>query len=402
MKILLATAAAIAMASPAAAQMDMNMPGMSMPAKPAAKPPAKAKPKAKPAAAKPKAKPAKRPAKAKPVRKPTTPRHQAAPGGPHPASHDMSAMPGMDMSQPEAAPAAQPNPAASAPDGDMQSMPGMDMAKPDAGAEPAPQTGDDMSVMPGMEPADSPIGSAPAPAPPEDHAADAIFDPAVMARSREALRRENGAFSGSMVLFDLAEYQARKGRDGYRWESDAWFGGDINRLQIKTEGEGRFGKPIEDVEVQALYSRAISPFWNAQIGVRHDIVPNSSRTYAVVGVEGIAPYWFHATGQLFLSDKGDVRGRLEGSYDERITQRLILQPRVELNFSAQDMPAIGVGSGLSSFELGARVRYEIRKEFAPYVGVEWSGKTGDSARYARLAGDKPNTVQFVAGVRFWF
>ena len=271
-------------------------------------------------------------------------------------------------------------------------IPGMDMS----GSEPG---GHDMSAM---QPEATDVGNAPAPAPPTDHAADALFDPAEMARSRGALRRETGAFSGSMILFDLAEYQARKGRDGYRWESEAWFGGDINRLLIKTEGEGTFGTPIEDVEVQALYSRAISPFWNAHIGLRHDIAPNPSRTYAVVGVEGIAPYWLHTTGQLFLSDKGDVRVRLEGSYDERITQRLIFQPRVEFNFSLQDMPAVGVGSGLTSFEVGARLRYEISREFAPYIGVEWSGQTGDTARYTRLAGDKPNAVNFVAGIRFWF
>ena len=122
----------------------------------------------------------------------------------------------------------------------------------------------------------------------------------------------------------------------------------------------------------------------------------------MVGVEGLAPYWLHATGQLFLSDKGDVRARIDGSYDERITQKLIFQPRVELNFSLQDMPALGVGSGLTSFELGARLRYEVRKEFAPYIGVEWSARTGDTGRYARLAGEKPNAVNFVAGIRFWF
>ena len=271
-------------------------------------------------------------------------------------------------------------------------MPEMDMTGSEAG-------GHDMSAM---QPDASEVGNAPAPAPPADHAADALFDPAAMALSRRNLRRENGAFSGSMILFDLAEFQARPGGNGYRWESDAWFGGDIDRLQIKTEGEGSFGKPIEDVEVQALYSRAISPFWNAHIGLRHDIAPNPSRTYAVVGVEGLAPYWLHATGQLFLSDKGDVRARIEGSYDERITQKLIFQPRVELNFSLQDMPALGVGSGLTSFELGARLRYEVRKEFAPYIGVEWSARTGDTGRYARLAGEKPNAVNFVAGIRFWF
>lgn len=262
-----------------------------------------------------------------------------------------------------------------------------------------------MEPMPGMDmgaPGDTAIGSAPAPAPPDDHAADVLFDPAEMARARANLRKENGAFSGSMVLFDLAEVQIRNGRDGYRWEGEAWFGGDINRLQIKSEGAGNFGERIDDVEVQALWSRAVSPFFNAQLGVRHDIVPNPSRTYAVAGIEGIAPYWFHVTGQVFLSNKGEFLARLEGSYDERITQRLILQPRTELNFSAQDVPVIGVGSGLSSFELGARLRYEIRKEFAPYVGVEWSKKTGNTGRFARLRGEDDDQVNFVAGVRFWF
>lgn len=402
MKLLLASVAALALATPAAAQMSMDMPGMTMPAKPAAKPPAKIKAKIKTAKPKPKAKPAKRYARAKPARSPVAPHNKAAPVTPPPASHDMSAMPGMDMSQPASPPVGQPAPAPTAPEHDMQSMPGMDMTKPGVVAAPDPQANHDMSAMPGMEASDASVGSAPAPAPPSDHAADALFDPAEMARSRNNLRQENGAFNGSMILFDLAEFQARPGGNGYRWESDAWFGGDIERLQIKTEGEGRFGKPIEDFEAQALYSRAISPFWNAHIGLRHDIAPNPSRTYAVLGVEGIAPYWFHVTGQLFLSDKGDLRARFEGSYDERITQKLIFQPRLELNLSAQNMPAIGVGSGLTSYELGARLRYEFRKEFAPYIGVEWSGKTGDTARYARLAGDKPNAVQFVAGIRFWF
>ena len=183
----------------------------------------------------------------------------------------------------------------------MASMPGMDMGKPDTTVPADPHADHDMTAMPGMSSGDAEIGTAPAPAAPTDHAADALFDPAVMARSRSALRRENGAFSGSMILFDLAEYQPRPGGDGYRWESDAWFGGDIDRLQIKTEGEGSFGKPIEDVEVQALYSRAISPFWNAHIGLRHDIAPNPSRTYAVVGVEGLG---ISPTG--FVANRSDL------------------------------------------------------------------------------------------------
>lgn len=269
--------------------------------------------------------------------------------------------------------------------------------------EPAPSNphaGHDMSAMP----ADSggEIGNAPAPTPPEDHAADAYFDPAEMARSRDTLRREHGAFNGSMILFDLAEYQARPGGDGYRWEGEAWFGGDIDRLLVKSEGEGTFGENPENAEVQVLYSRAVAPYWNAHVGIRHDFRPDPSRTYAVVGIEGVAPYWFHFSGQFFLSDKGDFRVRGEGSYDQRITQNLVLTPRAEFNLSAQDMPAIGVGPGFTDVELGLRLRYEVSKEFAPYIGVEWSRKVGATARYARIAGEDANTTNFVAGIRFWF
>jgi len=291
------------------------------------------------------------------------------PADPH-AGHDMSAMEQPVAGQPQTDPPADPHA-------------GHDMASmPDAGA--------------------GAIGNAPAPAPPRDHAADAIFDPEDMARSREILRREHGVFTGSMFLFDLAEYQAREGGDGYRWEAEAWFGGDIDGLLVKTEGEGTFGEPLESAELQLLYSRAVAPYWNAHAGVRQDFRPDPSRTNAVVGLEGIAPYWFHLSGQLFLSDKGDVRARAEGSYDQRLTQRFILTPRAEFNFSAQDMPAIGVGSGLSDAELSVRLRYEIRKEFAPYIGAEWAKSFGGTARYARAAGDDTNATNFVAGIRFWF
>ena len=246
------------------------------------------------------------------------------------------------------------------------------------------------------------IGTAPAPAPPTDHAADAVWGAAAVAPSRAALRREHGGFTGSMILFNLAEYQVRKGSDGYRWEGEGWFGGDINRFVVKTEGEGDLRGPLEAAEVQALYSRAIGPWWNLQAGVRHDIRPEPQRTYATLGIEGLAPYWFKASGALFLSNKGELLGRLEGFYDQRITQRLILQPRGELNLAAQDMPEIGVGAGLSDIEVGLRLRYEIAREFAPYVGLEWAGKVGETARLARAAGDQPSSVNYVAGIRFWF
>ncbi len=267
-------------------------------------------------------------------------------------------------------------------------------------AQPAadPHAGHNMA----LPPTGDTIGNAPAPAPPTDHAADAVWGAAAVAPSRAALRREHGGFTGSMILFNLAEYQARAGTDGYRWEGEGWFGGDINRFVVKTEGEGDVRGPLEKAEVQALYSRAIGPWWNLQAGVRHDIRPEPQRTYATVGIEGLAPYWFKAAGALFLSNKGELRGRIEGFYDQRITQRLILQPRAEIEASAKSIPEIGVGAGLTDIELGLRLRYEIAREFAPYIGVEWAGKVGETARFARDAGDRTSGTSFVAGIRFWF
>ena len=160
--------------------------------------------------------------------------------------------------------------------------------------------------------------------------------------------------------------------------------------------------PLEQAEVQALYSRAIGPWWNLQAGVRHDIRPDPQRTYATLGIEGLPPYWFKAAGALFLSDKGELRGRIEGFYDQRITQRLILQPRAEIEASAQSIPAIGVGTGLTNIEAGLRLRYEIEREFAPYIGIEWAALVGETARLARAAGDRPGGISYVAGIRFWF
>ena len=390
MKLLLASAIAIAIATPAAAQMDMNIPGMNMPAKPAAKP--------KPAA---KAKPAPKARAAVPRRaRPAAhrPRHRPVPV-PKPVlqpATSMDTMPGMNMGP------ATPAPATPAPEHDMSSMPGMDMTKPEAPAASDPHAGHDMAGMPGMEPPDSEIGDTPAPAPPTDHAADAVFGAGQMADSRTILRHENGGMPAYSVVFNLAEYRVQKGANAYRWDGEGWFGGDINRFVVKTEGEGAVRGGVESGEVQGLYSRAIGPWFNLQAGVRHDFKPGPARTYATIGFEGIAPYWFEVEGALFLSDKGDLLGRLEGYYDQRITQHLILQPRVELNFSAQDVPANGIGSGLSDAELGLRLRYEIKREFAPYIGISWERKFGDSARFARARGDRVQATSLVVGIRTWF
>ena len=234
------------------------------------------------------------------------------------------------------------------------------------------------------------------------HAADLIFGQAEMAEAREELREEHGSIETYKVLLDQAEVKIRDGRDGYAWDGQAWYGGDINKLWIKTEGEGAFREEVERAEVQALWSRAIDPWFDLQLGVRHDFRPDPERTHLVLGVQGLAPYWFEVAGAVFLSNKGDVTARLEGEYDLRITQKLILQPRLEFDLALQDVPEIGIGSGLSSGELGARLRYEIRPEFAPYVGIEYERAFGDTARFSRARGESSGGWSFLLGLRTWF
>ena len=248
---------------------------------------------------------------------------------------------------------------------------------------------------------DLPAGDAPAPAPPGDWYADQIFPKAEMDHARHAMMIENGGQKIAFARLDL-EYQSRKGRDGFSWDGETWYGGDVNRLTIKSEGEGAFGEGVEDSETQLLYSRAVGPYFNAHAGVRQDLGPGPDRTYATIGFEGLAPYWFEVEGALFLSDKGDVLGRFEGEYDQRITQRLTLQPAAEINFALQDIPESGIGAGLSDVELGLRLRYEIVKEFAPYVGVEWARKIGDTARFARTHGEDVDSFSLVIGIKTWF
>lgn len=247
---------------------------------------------------------------------------------------------------------------------------------------------------------DIPTGTVPPV--PADHAADAFYNSAEMARARAAMLKESGGMAFSQLMLDRLEYRMGKGADGYHWEGEGWIGGDINRFAFKTEGEGAFGGPLERAEVQALYSRAIDPWFNLEAGVRHDIRPDPRRTYAVVGIEGLAPYWFEVSAQAFLSNRGDAHLRLEGSYDQRISQRLILQPAAEINVAAQDVPELGIGSGVSDVELGLRLRYEFAREFAPYVGVNWERKLGDTARLARADGERASATSLVMGVRFWF
>jgi copper resistance protein B len=186
------------------------------------------------------------------------------------------------------------------------------------------------------------------------------------------------------------------------WDAQGWIGGDYNNFWFKTEGEGVQGKSPEDAEIQALYSRTISPFWDFQAGARYDIRPSPERAHAVIGVQGLAPQWFEVDAAAFLSNKGDATFRLEVEYELLLTQRLILQPRAEINAAAQAIPELGLGSGINHSEMGLRLRYEIRREFAPYIGVSWKKAWGDTANMARAAGAETSSLYFIAGLRLWF
>ncbi|SHN50198.1 copper resistance protein B [Erythrobacter sanguineus] len=263
---------------------------------------------------------------------------------------------------------------------------GHDMAEP---AKPA-------SPGPAMETPPPPAaGSGP------PRAADAIWGAEAMRASRKELRRTHGDFPVFWFQGDRLEAQVREGADVYLWDIQGYYGGPTTRLWFKSEGEGTFGSAPEDAEVQALYAKAFAPFWDVQAGIRHDIA-GPDTTHAVIGVQGLTPYMFEIDAALFLSHRGDLTARIEGEIDQRITQRLILQPRIEANLSAQDIAPLGIGAGLDQIEIGARLRYEIAREFAPYIGIEQSWRTGRSADFVRARGEDPSTTSFVVGLRFWF
>lgn len=250
--------------------------------------------------------------------------------------------------------------------------------------------------------AELPVGNAQAPPSASDHLADRIHGAAKMEAARDVLRLEHGGARLSRTMVDILEVRAGKGVDAYAWAGEFRYGGDIERLVLKSDLEGELGHELESAEVQALWSHAVGPYFDLQAGVRQDFQPRPRRTYAMVGFEGLAPYWFDVEGALFLSNKGDLSARVEGSYDLRLTNRLILQPSLEANLMAQDVPELGVGAGLSDAEVGLRLRYEIRREFAPYVGVHYERKFGETADLARAAGEGRGDLRAVAGLRIWF
>lgn len=255
------------------------------------------------------------------------------------------------------------------------------------------------------------IAAAPAYAQEHDHGAtsdklwsqaDAYYDPAEMDAARASVLHHSGRQKTAMVMLNRAEVQFADGEEIGLWEGSAWYGGDINRLYVKSEGEYSFdADEFEEADVELLWSRAVSPYFDIQTGIKYDFEPDGL-AHAALGFQGLAPYWFEVDGTAYLSEEGDLTADLEAEYELFLTQRLILQPRAEIKFSAQDVPERDLGSGITNAQAGLRLRYEFTREIAPYVGVEYHGAFGETGDRLEAAGGDADQAVWVVGLRSWF
>lgn len=204
-----------------------------------------------------------------------------------------------------------------------------------------------------------------------------------------------------MLRFDQLEAFHGPHGNGEAWEAQGWYGTDSDKLWLRSEGE-REGGHTGDGDVEVLWSRAVAAYWDAQLGMRHDFGGGRSGQWLAFGVQGLAPYWFELAATAYAGPSGRTAARLRAEYELLFTQRLILQPELELNLYGKADPQRRTGAGLSDASLGLRLRYEIRRGFAPYLGVNWIRRFGASAGYARADGKPVSGPQWVAGVRFWF
>ena len=218
--------------------------------------------------------------------------------------------------------------------------------------------------------------------------------------ARPGMEMADDASFGRFLAKELEFTSGNKERV-QNWDIEAWYGGDYNKLWLKAEGNRRAGR-LESARTEALWDHAISAFWSTQLGVRHDNGGGPTRNWLAFGVQGLAPYWFETEATAYVGRNGSAAARVEVRYDLLFTQKLILQPRLEANFYTKNDPERGIGSGLSDVQLGLRLRYEISRQVAPYVGVSWGRKAGDTANYARQLGENPRNIGVVAGVRLWF
>jgi copper resistance protein B len=203
------------------------------------------------------------------------------------------------------------------------------------------------------------------------------------------------------LLMDRFEAVRSDGNTSVAYDLQAWYGRTYDRVVLKAEGEYDDGR-FEEASTELLWGHAVATFWDTQLGVRHDGGEGPNRTWLAFGVQGLAPYWFELDATGYIGEGGRTALNLEAEYELLLTQKWILQPRIEADFHGKDDRERGIGSGLSEIAAGVRLRYEIRREFAPYLGVEWAGTFGDTKDLARAAGEDASETRLVAGLRFWF
>jgi copper resistance protein B len=203
------------------------------------------------------------------------------------------------------------------------------------------------------------------------------------------------------VSFDQFEWQSGRNQPDLHWNTRGWIGRDRDRLWFCAEGEREDGD-VTDADAELLYGRAISRWWEVVGGVRHEFQPEPSRTWAAIGIQGLAPYFLEIEATAYVGASGRTQFRFETEYDLLITNRLVLEPRIEVQMYGKSDPERELGSGLGTIESGLRLRYEFRREFAPYIGIAWKRKYFGTADFAKAAGENVGSTRFAAGVRFWF
>jgi len=203
------------------------------------------------------------------------------------------------------------------------------------------------------------------------------------------------------VMLDQLESRDHGGEQSTAIDAQAWIGKDLNKFWLKVDAE-KYDGEIQNAEVQALYSRAIAPYWDLQLGLRHDVKPKPTTNWGMIGFQGLTPYFFDVDAALFIGESGRIAARFSAEYDLLFTQRLILSPEIEFNFYGQNDSEKMTSSGLSDINAGLRLRYEIYREFAPYIGINWERKFGSTADFARTSGENISDTEWVLGLRAWF
>lgn len=402
-----------------------NMPGMEMPPKPAKKKPVSKAKKKSPS----KAMSKNRPASEKETI-PASGKMDGIPGMDHSKTPGMTEMPGMGQNgaTPSTASPEMQKGGSMKMDGTAEAMPGMSHGNMSSGGANSPtpssrSTSDinsrDHAAMPATaaraNKTDAPeamqemqmgamagmnMGAMQGGSPPPDARDPNAYADGAKPTSMHGMEMADDALFGRLLVNEL-EYTDGRRDHGQLLDADAWYGGDYNKAWFKVEAERQNGRATE-VRTEVMWDRVFATHWSTQLGARRDTGSGPARTWLAAGVRGLAPYWFDTEATAYLGRGGAIAARFEARYEVLFTQRLILQPKLEANLYGKDDVLRGIGSGLSDLSLGIRLRYEVRRQFAPYIGAAWKRKFGKSADFARREGSDVKATELVAGLRLWY